>query len=600
MMNKVRKNKENDKRTSTSKKVLLVYPEIPPTYWSFKYALPFVGKKASIPPLGLLTVAAMLPPEYEVKFIDTNVTPLEDEMIAQADLVLTSAMIVQKESLARIAQKCRQLHVPVVAGGPYPTSSYAKIENVDYFVLNEAEVTLPQFLHDFERGQAQPVYTDQTKADITTTPLPRFDLLSIRDYGSMALQYSRGCPFNCEFCDIIEMFGRKPRTKTNQQFMRELDFIYSLGWRGSVFIVDDNFIGNKQRVKQLLPSIAAWQKERRYPFDLFTESSVNMASDEELMNLMSNAGFNMVFLGIETPVEETLISAGKKQNVKKNLLDSVTKIQSKGIEVTGGFIVGFDNDPTDIFERQIQFIQESGVVQAMVGLLTALPGTQLYHRLEKEGRLLEDSTGNNTHDLQVNFKTTMDLKMLLDGYKQIIAHIYQPKPYFDRCLTFLRNMHPHQNSTRRVRSEELRAFLMSLTRQTFTSYGHHYLSYLVKSFAIQPRMFPEAVRQAIVGYHFFKITREILAVDNFKKHVRSMKEIYWEKVHHVNVNAYSLEIDKAIKELRIAKDNLLKEVRKEYLKIDKDFRHMVEESLRTLESSLNACYGQWVEGVAHG
>jgi len=606
-MNKVRKNKgkegckthvifQNVERTAALKKVLLVYPEIPPTYWSFKYALPFVGKKASIPPLGLLTVAAMLPSWYEVKFIDMNVTPLEDEMIAQADLVFTSAMIVQKESLARIAQKCRQLHVPLVAGGPYPTSSYEKIENVDYFVLNEAEVTLPQFLYDFERGEAQPVYTDQAKADITATPMPRFDLLSIRDYGSMALQYSRGCPFNCEFCDIIEMFGRKLRTKTNQQFMSELDFIYSLGWRGSVFIVDDNFIGNKQKVKQLLPTIAAWQKERGYPFDLFTEASVDMASDEDLMDMMSCAGFNMVFLGIETPVEETLISAGKKQNVKENLLDSVGKIQSKGIEVAGGFIVGFDNDPPDIFERQIQFIQESGVVLAMVGLLTALPGTQLYRRLEKEDRLLKDSTGNNTHDLQMNFKTMMDLKVLLDGYRQIIAHIYHPKPYFDRCLTFLRNLHPHQNSSRRVRLEELRAFFMSLTRQTFSSYGHYYLSYLVKSFIIKPRMFPEAVRQAVMGYHFFKITREILAVDDFMRHVGWMKEIYQQKI----LNAYSLEIDKAIKDLRTAKDNLLKEVRKEYFKIDKDFRHLVEESFRTLESSLNAYYGQWIECVAHG
>ncbi|MEW5802264.1 MAG: B12-binding domain-containing radical SAM protein [bacterium] len=591
-MNKVRETRGNAGKAIASKKVLLIYPEIPPTYWSFKYALPFVGKKASIPPLGLLTVAAMLPPAYEVTFTDMNVTSLRDEEIARADLVITSAMIVQKESLAGIARRCRHLHVPLVAGGPYPTSSYEKIENIDYFVLNEAEVTLPQFLHDFERGQARPVYKDRTKADITTTPLPRFDLLSMDDYCSMALQYSRGCPYNCEFCDIIEMFGRSLRTKTSQQFMHELNFIYSLGWRGSVFIVDDNFIGNKQKVKQLLPVIAAWQKERAYPFDLFTEASVDMAADEELMDLMSDAGFNMVFLGIETPVEKTLISAGKKQNVKENLLDSVVKIQNKGIEVAGGFIVGFDTDPPDIFERQIEFIQKSGIVLAMVGLLNALPGTQLYRRLEKEGRLLQDSTGNNTHDLQLNFKTIMDLKVLLDGYKQVIASIYQPRFYFDRCLHFLRNLHPHQNSSRRVRSEELYAFFMSVVRQTFSPYGHHYLSYLLKSLLIKPRMFPEAVRQAIMGHHFFKITREILAVDDFKSRVKSMKEMYKEKI----LNAYSLEIDKAIKELRTAKDTFLKELHKEYLKIDKDFRNQVEESFRALENSLNAYYGQWIKG----
>lgn len=570
-----------------SKSVLLVYPEIPPTYWSFKYALPFIGKKASIPPLGLLTVAAMFPPDYDVKFIDMNVTPLTDEMIAGADLVFTSAMIVQKESLAGIAGRCKRLNVPLVAGGPYPTSSYKKIEDVDYFVLNEAEVTLPQFLYDLERGQAKPVYTDQGKADITATPLPRFDLLSMGDYSSMALQYSRGCPFNCEFCDIIELFGRKLRTKTNEQFSRELDLLYSVGWRGSVFIVDDNFIGNKQRVKQLLSVVADWQKQRKYPFDLFTEVSVDLASDEELMDLMSAAGFNMVFVGIETPVEETLINEGKKQNVRQNLLDSVTTIQSKGMEVAGGFIVGFDSDPQDIFERQIQFIQGAGIVLAMVGLLTALPGTRLYHRLEKEGRLLKDSTGNNTHDLQLNFKTRMDAGALLDGYKQIIAYIYSPKAYFDRCLKFLRNLNPHQNSSRKVRSEELYAFSMSLLRQTFSPYGYYYLRYLVKSFIIKPRMFPEAVRQAIMGHHFFKITREILAVDDFKSRVKRMKDVYRQKI----IEVYPLEIDKAITELRIARDRLLKELRKEYLKIDKDFRHLVEESFNALENSLNAYYG---------
>ncbi|MEW6382295.1 MAG: B12-binding domain-containing radical SAM protein [bacterium] len=596
MTNVLKKDKRNARGAQPSKQVLLVYPEIPPTYWSFRYALPFVGKKAAIPPLGLLTVAAMLPPSYELKFVDMNVMPLDDEMIAQADLVLTSAMIVQKESFARLAARCRRLAVPLAAGGPYPTSSYEKIENVDYFILNEAEVTLPLFLSDFERGQARHIYTAQDRADITTTPLPRFDLLSsIHDYGSMALQYSRGCPFNCEFCDIIEMFGRKLRTKTNQQFMSEINLLYSLGWRGSVFIVDDNFIGNKQQVKQLLPLIAAWQKQHGYPFDLFTEASVDMAGDEELMDMMGAAGFNMVFLGIETPVRETLIEAGKSQNVRQDLFDSVIKIQNKGIEVAGGFIVGFDTDPPDIFERQVQFIQESGIVLAMVGLLTALPGTQLYRRLQNEGRLLQDSTGNNTHDLQLNFTPRMDISTLLDGYKRVIAQIYQPKSYFDRCLNFLRNIHPHQNSSRRVRTREMYAFFLSLTRQTFSSYGHHYLNYLVKSVFINPRMFSEAVRQAIMGYHFFKITREILAVDDFKSQVRLMIDSYRQKV----VDAYSLELEKAMKDLRIAKDNLLKDLHKEYLKIDKDFRHLVEESLRTLESSLNACYGQWVEGITH-
>ena len=580
----------------TFKKILLVYPEIPPTYWSFKYALPFIGKKAAIPPLGLLTVAALLPPSYELKLIDMNIRPLTDEMIINSDLVFTSAMIVQRESLAKVVEQCNRLHVPVVAGGPYPSSSYQKIQHVDYFILNEAEVTLPQFLYDLEKGQPKHIYQDSCKADISVTPLPRFDLLSVNEYASMALQYSRGCPHNCEFCDIIEMFGRQMRTKSNQQMIKELNLLYSLNWRGSVFIVDDNFIGNKRKIKQLLPVIADWQKQRRYPFDLFTEASIDLADDEELLDLMSAAGFNMVFVGIETPDKETLLKTGKKQNVKQDLLESTVKIQNKGIEVAGGFIIGFDSDPPDIFDRQTQFIQQSGIVLAMVGLLSALPNTQLYRRLEKEERLLEDSSGNNTHDLHFNFKPKMDLKVIIDGYKQIINHIYSPKPYFERCLNFLRHLHPHQNSSRRVRAGELFALFRSITRQSFSSYGHHYMRYLIKALKIEPRMFPEAVRQAIMGYHFFKITQEILAVDDFKSHANWITAKYREKIR----DAYaSLDLERAVAELKSIKDKFIKDVQREYQKIDKDFRHLVEESLRTLENSLNAYYSQWLEGMMY-
>ena len=583
-------------KNTTSKKILLVYPEIPPTYWSFKYALPFIHKKGSIPPLGLLTVAAMLPPSYKLKLVDMNITPLTDEMIIQSDMVFTSAMIVQKNSLAKVVAQCNRLKVPIVAGGPYPSSSYQKIKNVNHFVLDEAEVTLPEFLYDLEKGQPQHIYQNSGKADITTTPPPRFDLLTINDYASMALQYSRGCPHNCEFCDIIEMFGHKMRTKTNQQMIHELNILYSLGWRGSVFIVDDNFIGNKRKIKKLLPLIADWQKKRHYPFDLFTEASIDLADDENLLDFMAAAGFNMVFIGIETPDKETLIKTGKKQNVKQDLLESTVKIQNKGIEVAGGFIIGFDNDSPDIFQRQVQFIQQSGIVLAMVGLLTALPNTQLYRRLQKEGRLLEDSTGNNTHDLHLNFKPKMDLKVIIDGYKQIIDHIYSPNAYFERCLNFLHNLHPHQNSSRRVRAEELFAFFMSVTRQSFSSYGRHYLNYLIKAFKIEPRMFPEAIRQAIMGYHFFKITQEILAVDNFKKHAKWITTKYREKIW----DAYtSLDLEKTMGELNIIKNKFINDLQREYQKIDRDFRHLVEESFQTLEKSLNAYYKQWLEGTVY-
>lgn len=554
------------------KKILLVYPKIPPTYWSFKYALPFIGKKASIPPLGLLTVAAMLPLEWQVKLIDMNVAALTDEDIVNADMIFTSSMIVQKESLAEIGKRCNELGVTHVAGGPYPTSSWQKIENVDHFILNEAEATLPMFLNDCENGNPNHIYASVTKPDITVTPIPRFDLIDMNNYHTMPLQYSRGCPYNCEFCDIIEMFGHQMRTKTTQQMIREFDLLYSLGWRGSVFIVDDNFIGNKPTVKQLLLGIADWQREHNYPFDLFTEASINLADDRELLDLMSVAGFNMVFIGIETPDKETLLQTGKNQNLKGDLYESVRKIQAKGIEVAGGFIVGFDNDAPDIFERQIKFIQDSGIALAMVGLLTALPNTQLYRRLKKEGRLLEDSTGNNTHDLQLNFLPKMDLEIILSGYKHIIKRIYNPKEYFERCLIFMQNLHPHQNSARKIRRDEKFAFFRSLKKQSFSSYGRHYLRFLIKAWQINPKMFPEAVRLAIMEYHFSQITDEILAVDALKIYLDQLKEFYQQKLQ--SVKSAGLKLDEAVKQLLKERDRLLAKAAKMYQKLGKDFQDM--------------------------
>jgi radical SAM superfamily enzyme YgiQ (UPF0313 family) len=569
-------------------KVLLVYPEIPPTYWSFKYALPFIDKKGAIPPLGLLTVAALLPKYCELKLVDMNINELTNEMINWADLIFVSAMIVQKDSFTGVVNRCNKLNTIIVAGGPYPTSSHEKIKGVDYFILGEAEITLPMFLQDWENGQTKHIYQSEEKADITTTPPPRFDLLNINNYATMPLQYSRGCPHDCEFCDIIEMFGHKMRTKTNQQMLNELNLLYSLGWRGSVFIVDDNFIGNKRKLKQLLPMIADWQKKRDYPFDLFTETSIDLADDENLLDLISNAGFNMVFIGIETPDKETLAKTGKKQNVKCDLLKGVVKIQNKGIEVAGGFIIGFDNDPPDIFQRQIDFIQQSGIVLAMVGLLTALPNTQLYRRLEKKGRLLKDSTGNNTHDLCFNFKPKMDLNVIIEGYKQIINHIYIPKNYFERCLKFLQNMNPHQNSVRKVRMEEVSAFFKSILKQSFSSYGHHYLCYLIEALKTEPRMFPEAVRQAIMGHHFFKITREILAVDNFKSRTEQVLDLYREKIKELGkeIEEQKADFEKSYKALLLEKKRIISDLVKRCQKIDKDFRHLAQDKLEKVECSL--------------
>ncbi|HPU89244.1 MAG TPA: B12-binding domain-containing radical SAM protein [Spirochaetota bacterium] len=495
-------------------RVLMIYPEIPSTYWSMKHALQFVGNKSSMPPLGLMTIAAMLPARYDVRLLDMNVEPLTDEAIERADLVFISAMIVQKKSFEEAVARCRRFGKTIAAGGPYPTSSHGAIAGVDHFVLGEGEITLPRFLADYEAGCALPCYECDEKPDISTTPVPRMDLIDTTHYGAMALQYSRGCPFNCEFCDIIEMFGRKPRVKTPAQFVAELEAVYATGYRGSLFVVDDNFIGNKRTVKELLPAVEAWQRERGFPFSLFTEASVNLAGDAELMALMVAAGFDSVFLGIETPVEKSLEQAQKGQNMKGDLLTSVETIQRAGLEVMAGFIVGFDGDPDNVFDLQIEFIRKSGIPMAMVGMLMALPKTQLHRRLEREGRLLAETTGDNC-DLDVNFVTTIPHADLVAGYKRIIEHIYTPRHYFARGLDLLRRLPRRPVASGATTVRDLRALVRSLFVQTFSSYGHRYLAFLARALWINPRRFALAANLAIKEYHFNEITTGILAADRF-------------------------------------------------------------------------------------
>jgi len=512
----------------------MVYPKIPTTYWSFDHALPFIGKKSSLPPLGLMTVAAMLAPKYQVRLIDLNVANLERADIEEADIVFVSAMIVQKKSFEEIIALCGECNRPVVAGGPYPISSYREIEGVDFFVLDEAELTLPRFLADLEAGHPQKLYRDSGKPDITSTPVPRFDLIDVGVYDSMPLQYSRGCPYNCEFCDIIEMFGRVQRTKTSEQFLRELEAVKASGFRGSLFIVDDNFVGNHRKVKELLRSLIAWQKQHDFPFALFTEASVDLAQDDELLDLMVEAGFSMVFVGIETPDEDTLAYTQKRQNLKSPILESVEKIQRRGIEVTGGFILGFDTDAPDIFDRQISFIQQAGIPIAMVGLLTALPNTQLWRRLETEGRLKHSTTtGNNTHTLGMNFVPRMPESTLIDGYKRVLSELYSPKRYFERCITLLRRLPPGAKAVRSTSWMEIRALLLSLLKQGFSSYSLRYWRYLFSTLLIRPRLFPDAVALAIKGFHLFAITGEISAADKFLSGVREARNLIQLKVDRI-------------------------------------------------------------------
>ncbi|MFP4561742.1 MAG: B12-binding domain-containing radical SAM protein [Spirochaetia bacterium] len=493
-------------------KILMVYPEFPATYWSYEHVLPFTGKKSLLPPLGLMTVAALLPDNYDVSLIDLNVDSRGlEEAIHAADLVFVSALLVQKESFNEIVRLCGDSGTPIAAGGPYAISSHEHIEGVSHFILDEAEVTLPAFLADYEAGTAKPLYSSGgEKPELSRTPIPRFDIVDVQAYQMMSLQYSRGCPFNCEFCDIIEMFGRKVRVKSTEQFISELDAVYAAGFTGNLFIVDDNFIGNKKEVKTLLPKLAAWQKARNYPFQLSTEASINLAHDDELLKMMAASGFSMVFVGIETPDQDTLEHTQKCQNLKGNTIDDVKKIQAAGIEVTGGFIVGFDTDKEDIFDRQLDFIQEAGIPVAMVGMLTALPNTQLYRRLKSENRLTEESSGDNTHRLNLNFLPKMSLETVVEGYKNLLEKIFSPKLYFKRCMTLLKKKPLEKDRRKKVSKADLKAFFSSLYKQTFSRYGLRYLSFLARSLFHTKISFPEAVALAVKGHHFFIITRKIL------------------------------------------------------------------------------------------
>ncbi|MDD5004952.1 MAG: DUF4070 domain-containing protein [Candidatus Omnitrophica bacterium] len=492
-------------------KVLLIYPQIPNTFWSFCYALKFVRKKASFPPLGLLTVAALLPEEWEKKLVDMNVVKLVDSDLAWADYVFISGMIVQRDAIKKVLERCRHFNCKIVAGGPIFTSCPNDfIKDVDHLVLNEGEVTIPLFLADLKKGGAEKIYTSEQKPEITQTPIPLWHLINFKDYATMSIQYSRGCPFDCEFCDITIMNGRVPRTKTKEQLLREVDALYKSGWRGGVFIVDDNFIGNKKDVKAIMPSLIAWMHKRRYPFAFLTEASVNLADDPELMQMMVDAGFNKVFVGLETPIAESLAECNKFLNSKKDLAASVKAIQNAGLEVMAGFIVGFDSDPLSVFERQIEFIQKIGVVTAMVGLLGALPGTKLHKRLKTQGRLLENWSGNNT-DCSMNFVPKMDLVKLKEGYKKIVTTIYSPAKYYERVITFIKEFKPKRSVFKyRLSKDQLLAFLRSLwSLGVVWKFRRFYWKLLLVSLFRYPRAFPQAVIFAIYGYHFQKLSEEL-------------------------------------------------------------------------------------------
>jgi radical SAM superfamily enzyme YgiQ (UPF0313 family) len=488
-------------------KILLISPLTPDTFWSFKHALPFVSKKASIPPLGLLTVAAMLPRDWELRVVDKNVARLTEADIRWADYVMISAMIVHKESVKQIAARCAALGRRVIAGGPLFTTGHEAFPEIPHFVLGEAEEIMPQVVEDLRNHRLQHIYKATRWPDLAQTPIPRWDLINMRNYVTMSAQFSRGCPFNCEFCDIIVMNGRVPRTKTPAQLVAELEALRSRGWKDMVFIVDDNFIGNKQRTRALLQEIIVWRQRTRAKMGFLTEASINLADDPELCALMVEAGFTKVFVGIETPSVESLEECRKLQNSGRDLVETVHTLQQRGLEVMGGFIVGFDNDQTDIFKRQFEFIQRSGVVTAMVGLLTALPQTRLYKRLKTEGRLETETSGNNT-DSALNFKPKLNREFLQSGYRDLMKKLYEPKVYYQRVRTFLQNHKPAGQRLRLSRADFMafvKSFwLLGIWYRGRVAYWRFFWGTLLR----RPHQFRRAIEFAILGYHFRRVAQE--------------------------------------------------------------------------------------------
>jgi len=479
---------------------LLIYPRFPDTFWGFRHSLKVIGKKASSPPLGLLTVAAILPDDWKLLLIDMNVSDLSDEDLAWADVAMISAMVLQRNSTRDVVARCRAHDVTVVAGGPLFSSEHDDFPDIDHFVLGEAEVTLPDFLDDLKRGEARRIYESCDWADLADTPIPRWDLVHPKHYASRNVQYSRGCPHDCDFCSVTELFGHKPRTKSAEQMLAELDSLYDLGWRGTVGFIDDNLMGNRNRlVRELLPALIEWRRDKD-GMAFSTQITMKLADDPELMDLMVRAGFSAVFIGIESIDEASLAECSKRQNENRDMLADIKRIQRAGMQVQGGFIVGFDHDTTGVFDRMASFIEKSGIPLAMVGTLQAPAGTRLFERLRSSGRIRPDSSGDNTGGT-TNIIPTMGLEALERGYREMMIQLYSPSVYYKRMRTFLREYRPGR-SRAKLRGWHVLAFLRSLYflgiagRERF-----HYQGLLVWTLVHNPRAFPTAIVLAISGYH---------------------------------------------------------------------------------------------------
>jgi radical SAM superfamily enzyme YgiQ (UPF0313 family) len=487
--------------------ILMIYPEFPDTFWSFKDALRFIHKKASLPPLGLITVAGLLPPDWQVRLVDINISPLKEEDLAWADFAFISAMVVQRASVAKVVALCKEAGLTTVAGGPLFSAEYDQFPDIDHFILGEAEMSLSSFIQDLSTGTPKRIYNTPEKPELEQTPLPRWDLLNLKGYASMAIQFSRGCPYDCEFCNITALFGHKPRIKSATQMIQELDSLYQLGWRNGVFFVDDNLIGNKRYLKeQLLPAIIKWRKDKKgMPFS--TEVSINLADDDELIGLMSQAGFTTVFIGVETPSEQSLAECGKKHNLNRDLVGNIKHIQRSGIQVQGGFIIGFDSDTPSIFQRQIEFIQKSGIVTAMVGLLQAPIGTRLYDRLKWQGRLLGNMSGDNV-DGTTNIIPAMGTELLHKGYRTVVKTLYTPKNYYARIRTFLREYELPSVGVP-FEFKYVVAFFQTVLRLGILGKERfQYWGLILWTLFTRPKKIPMALVLSVYGYHFRRVVEQ--------------------------------------------------------------------------------------------
>ena len=495
----------------------MVYPKFPDTFWSFKHALKFVRKRSSSPPLGLLTIANMLPADWNLKLVDMNVVRLKKKDLKWADYVFISGMTIQRDSAREVIQLSNEMGVKVVAGGPLFTTEYEDFTGVDHFILNEAEITLMDFLNDLKEGHTKQVYQTEEFADMHETPPPLWDLIDYKHYATMAIQYSRGCPFNCDFCNVTALLGHRMRLKTSTQILVELDALYESGWRSGIFFVDDNLIGNKKMLKDdLLPALIKWRQDKSGIY-FHTEVSINLADDPQLMRLMVQAGFNQVFIGIETPDETNLEECSKRQNLNRDMLADVKRIQNAGMQVQGGFILGFDNDTPSTFNRLIEFIQKSGIATAMVGILQAPIGTILYERMRKAGRLIRNFSGDNV-DGATNIITRMNIDQLKDRYRKLIRHIYAPEQYYQRVKILLQEYDlqkykPHINFD--VIWRNANALINSVFKLgIFGKERKQYWSLFFWALFKKPRVFPLAITYSIYGYHFRKMTELHIVVED--------------------------------------------------------------------------------------